>query len=263
MLTRTHLLPRSASQAIALSDDQRLALRTCWVRTRRDREVLLAQHQALARELLQLQHAQAAALRRWEAQAAELFERQEAQLAARRTTLAAAAAANGADAICAQLQRPHPPWPLNVVAAPALGGDADWTCCTLSGAVMPLADAAKEHGINGADLAPSCCVAADASVCDAAAHLLGDVCSPEQQALEARMAAVMGRVSLLYALQALQLFNTLSKKQLATAIVHSYPFALDPVACEARAQRGARVLALACVHACECGRVNMPPWRSA
>lgn len=48
--------------------------------------------------------------------------------------------------------------------------------------------------------------------------------SSEQQELEERMSDVMGKISVLLFMHEMQMINLLSKKQLALAAVHSYPY---------------------------------------
>eukprot|EP00775_Hariotina_reticulata_P013093 gene13093-13220_t len=65
-------------------------------------------------------------------------------------------------------------------------------------------------------------------------ELLLTMNSQQQQELEGQLAAVKRQLSVLYAEQTMTLCNTLSKKQLAIAFVHSYPLLLDTFAiCDA------------------------------
>jgi hypothetical protein len=79
--------------------------------------------------------------------------------------------------------------------------------------------------------------------------LLLDSGTEEQQRLEQQMRKVLNSAALLYFTQHLQLYNVLSRKQLAAAAVASWPWQFDPMAvCEALEDMGWEVLPDASLH---------------
>jgi hypothetical protein len=137
-------------------------------------------------------------------------------------------------------ERPHPPPPPGEVRRPAVpatctAGGTDQ--CTLppeqQQQIAPQAAAAQQiKATVQTSMPPAVGAAASAKLLTLDQELLLTVNSQQQQELEGQMAAVKGQLSVLYADQTMTLYNTLSKKQLAVAFVHSYPLLLDTFASE-------------------------------
>jgi len=138
-------------------------------------------------------------------------------------------------------EQPHPPPPPGEgrrPAVPATGTAGGTDQCTLppeqqQQQIAPQAAAVQQLTATVlTSTPPAVGAAASAKLLTLDQELLLTVNSQQQQELEGQMAAVKGQLSVLYADQTMTLYNTLSKKQLAVAFVHSYPLLLDTFASE-------------------------------